>query len=156
MEPKDISLDEATEILDLAPSMVLQRMDSGKLPFTVDQGVRRVLLADVLRLKEAEDRRRSFAAKLGADTEDLESQVRRGSDDFLEDMGYADPDAMRVKIAIANKTALAMDDRGLSWEKAAAITGLAPIVIGAIEDGRVKDIDIEVLQAALTNIEEAE
>lgn len=85
-----------------------------------------------------------------------DEKVDRGSGDFLKDMGYADPDSMRVKFALANKIALTMDDRGLSWEKAAVITGLAPIVIGAIEDGRVKDIDIEVLQAALTNIEEAE
>lgn len=83
-------------------------------------------------------------------------KVVRGSGDFLKDMGYADPDATRQKFALANRIALKMEARSLSWDNAAVITGIPPIVIGAIEDGRVKDIDIELLQAALTALEDPE
>ena len=83
------------------------------------------------------------------------SKIVRGSGDFLKDMGYADPGVMRRKFLLANKIALAMDARGLSWDNAAVITGIHPIMIGAIEDGRVKNFEIEELQAALTALEES-
>lgn len=84
-----------------------------------------------------------------------DNAVVRGSGNFLKDMGYVDPDAMRRKFLLANKIALAMDARGLSWDNAAVITGLHPIMIGAIEEGGVKAFEIEELQAVLTALEES-
>jgi hypothetical protein len=70
--PEELSTEQAADMLDISVAIVWQRMERGKLPFIVVQGVRRIAIADVLRLKELEDRRRKFAAALGADTEDLE------------------------------------------------------------------------------------
>jgi hypothetical protein len=47
-------------------------MDAGRLPFRQVGTHRRIRAADVAALKRFEDRRRSFAAALSADTEDLE------------------------------------------------------------------------------------
>jgi hypothetical protein len=47
-------------------------MDAGKLPFRQVGTHRRIRAADVAQLKKFEDRRRTFAAALSADTEDLE------------------------------------------------------------------------------------
>jgi excisionase family DNA binding protein len=63
--------------LGISRPIVYQRMDAGKLPFREVGTHRRVLLTDVLQLKEAEDRRRKFAAALGADTEDLEANYAK-------------------------------------------------------------------------------
>ena len=41
-------------------------------------------------------------------------QVTRGSGDFLKDMGYDNPDEMRVKFALANSIALTIEDLGLN------------------------------------------
>ena len=46
--------------------------DTGKLPFRQVGTHRRIRAADVAKLKQFEDRRRSFAAAMSADTEDLE------------------------------------------------------------------------------------
>jgi excisionase family DNA binding protein len=70
---EELSPEDASKLLGISRPMVYQRMDAGKLPFREVGTHRRVLLSDVLKLKEAEDRRRSFAAALGADTEDLEA-----------------------------------------------------------------------------------
>lgn len=83
-------------------------------------------------------------------------KVVRGSGDFLKDMGYADPDGMRVKFALANKITLAIEDRCLSPEKAAAITGFSLQNLRRIENGWVDPIDVELLQAALTALEESD
>jgi predicted XRE-type DNA-binding protein len=62
-----------------------------------------------------------------------------GSGDFLKDMGYADPDEMRVKFTLANNIALAIEDRGLKQADAAKITGLAQSDISRIVNGVVKE-----------------
>jgi len=72
-DPEDeISVERAAELLGISTQIVHQRMDSGKLSFRQVGMHRKVLLADVLALKPLEDRRRSFASDLSADTEDLE------------------------------------------------------------------------------------
>jgi len=74
LDPEDeMSPEDAAKLLGISRPIVYQRMDAGKLPFREVGTHRRVLLTDVLQLKEAEDRRRKFAAALGADTEDLEA-----------------------------------------------------------------------------------
>ena len=62
----------AAKILGISRPMVCQRRDSDRLPFREVGAHRRVLMADVLKLKAFEDRRRAFARTLSADTEDLE------------------------------------------------------------------------------------
>lgn len=68
----ELSPEQAAKILGISRPMVYQRIDSGRLPFREVGTHRRVLMADVLKLKESEDRRRTFARALSEDTEDLE------------------------------------------------------------------------------------
>jgi excisionase family DNA binding protein len=65
-------VERAAELLGISAQIVHQRMDSGKLSFRQVGEHRKIPLADVLALKPLEDRRRSFASDLSADTEDLE------------------------------------------------------------------------------------
>ena len=72
-KPEDeVSPERAAELLGVSRPIVYQRMDTGKLPFRQVGTHRRIRAADVAKLKQFEDRRRSFAAALSADTEDLE------------------------------------------------------------------------------------
>jgi excisionase family DNA binding protein len=75
----ELSPEKAAEILGISRPLVYQRMDSGKLPFRQVGTHRRVRAADVAALRQFEEQRRSFAAALSADTEDLEQN-------------YAEPD----------------------------------------------------------------
>jgi excisionase family DNA binding protein len=72
-KPEDeVSPERAAEMLAVSRPIVYQRMDTGKLPFRHVGTHRRIRASDVVELKKSEDRRRSFAAALSADTEDLE------------------------------------------------------------------------------------
>jgi predicted XRE-type DNA-binding protein len=73
-----------------------------------------------------------------------------GSGDFLRDMGYEDPEEMRVKIALANTIALTIEDRKLKQADAAKITGLAQPDISRIVNGVVKDYSVFRLMRVLT------
>lgn len=75
----EVSPEKAAEILGISRPLVYQRMDSGRLPFRQVGTHRRIRATDVATLKQFEDQRRSFAAALSADTEDLEEN-------------YAEPD----------------------------------------------------------------
>lgn len=68
----EVSPEKAAEILGISRPLVYQRMDSGRLPFRQVGTHRRVRAADVAALRQFEDQRRSFAAALSADTEELE------------------------------------------------------------------------------------
>lgn len=74
---QDISPEKAAEILGISRPLVYQRMDAGKLPYRQVGTHRRVRISDVVALKASEDRRRSFAAALSADTEELEEHHAR-------------------------------------------------------------------------------
>jgi excisionase family DNA binding protein len=72
-KPEDeVSPERAAEMLGVSRPIVYQRMDTGKLPFRQVGTHRRIRATDVARLKQFEDRRRTFAAALSADTEDIE------------------------------------------------------------------------------------
>jgi excisionase family DNA binding protein len=72
-KPEDeISPERAAELLGVSRPIVYRRMDTGKLPFRQIGTHRRIRAADVAELKKFEDRRRTFAAAVSADTEDLE------------------------------------------------------------------------------------
>jgi excisionase family DNA binding protein len=68
----EISPEKAAEILGMSRPLVYQRMDSGKLPFRLVGTHRRVLVSDVVALKQLEERRSSFAETLAADPEENE------------------------------------------------------------------------------------
>lgn len=71
--PEDeVSPERAAEMLGVSRPVVYQRMDTGKLPFRQIGTHRRIRATDIATLKQFEDRRRTFAAALSADTEDLE------------------------------------------------------------------------------------
>ncbi|HEV7600104.1 MAG TPA: excisionase family DNA-binding protein [Bradyrhizobium sp.] len=77
-KPEDeVSPERAAELLGVSRPIVYQRMDTGKLPFRQVGTHRRIRAADVAELKLFEDRRRSFAAALAADSEDLEDNYAR-------------------------------------------------------------------------------
>ncbi|HZQ14061.1 MAG TPA: XRE family transcriptional regulator [Pseudolabrys sp.] len=61
--------------------------------------------------------------------------VARGSGDFLRDMGYANPDKMHEKFALANTIALEIEDRGLAVEAAAATCGVSEKELARITCG---------------------
>ncbi len=70
---EEVSPEKAAELLGISRPIVYQRMDSGKLPFRQVGTHRRIRAADVAELKRFEDRRRSFAAAISEDTEELEA-----------------------------------------------------------------------------------
>jgi predicted XRE-type DNA-binding protein len=69
-------------------------------------------------------------------------RVIRGSGDFLKDMGYDNPDEMRLKFALANSIALTIEDLGVKQVEAAKLTGLAQSDISRIVNGIVKDVAV--------------
>jgi predicted XRE-type DNA-binding protein len=73
-----------------------------------------------------------------------------GSGDFLKDMGYEDPEEMRVKFALANTIALAIEDRDLTQADAARVVGLAQPDVSRIVNGIVKDYSVFRLMRVLT------
>jgi predicted XRE-type DNA-binding protein len=74
----------------------------------------------------------------------------RGSGDFLRDMGYDDPDEMRVKFTLANTIAMAIEQRHLKQAEVAKLTGLAQPDISRIVNGVVKDYSLIRLMRVLT------
>jgi predicted XRE-type DNA-binding protein len=74
----------------------------------------------------------------------------RGSGDFLLDMGYDDPDEMRVKFTLANTVAMAVEQRCLKQADVAKLTGLAQPDISRIVNGIVKDYSLIRLMRVLT------
>jgi predicted XRE-type DNA-binding protein len=74
----------------------------------------------------------------------------RGSGDFLQDMGYEDPDEMRVKFTLANTIAMAIEARNLRQADVAKLTGLAQPDISRIVNGIVKDYSLIRLMRVLT------
>ena len=79
-------------------------------------------------------------------------RVIRGSGDFLKDMGYDNPDEMRVKFALANSIALTIEDLGLKQVEAAKLTGLAQSDISRIVNGIVKDVAVFRLMTVLASL----
>ena len=76
----------------------------------------------------------------------------RGSGDFLRDMGYEDPEEMRVKFTLANTIALAIEQHRLKQAEVAKLTGLAQPDISRIVNGIVKDYSLIRLMRVLTAI----
>jgi excisionase family DNA binding protein len=70
----ELSPEEAAKILGVSRPIVYQRMDSGRLPYRQIGAHRRLHLDDVLKLRDFEERRRTFAAALASDTDELESE----------------------------------------------------------------------------------
>jgi excisionase family DNA binding protein len=69
----ELSPEQASKILGISRPMVYHRMDSGRLPFREVGAHRRVLLDDVLKLREFENQRRQMTKALAEDTDDLET-----------------------------------------------------------------------------------
>ena len=74
----------------------------------------------------------------------------RGSGDFLKDMGYSDPEEMRVKFALANMIALEIDDRHLKQAEVARTVGISQSDVSRIVNGVVKEYSIFRLMRVLT------
>lgn len=74
----------------------------------------------------------------------------RGSDDFLKDMGYADPEEMRVKFALANAIALEIEDQNLRQADVAKAAGISQSDVSRIANGVVKDYSVFRLMRVLT------
>jgi excisionase family DNA binding protein len=74
---EEVSPEKAAELLGVSRPIVYQRMDSGRLPFRQVGTHRRIRAVDVAELKRFEDRRRTFAEAISADTEELEAPHAR-------------------------------------------------------------------------------
>ncbi len=72
----ELTPEEAAKILGVSRPIVYQRMNTGRLPFREVGTHRRLLAADVVKLKEFEDRRRAATKAISADTEYLEQAAR--------------------------------------------------------------------------------
>lgn len=75
--------------------------------------------------------------------------VIRGSGDFLKDMGYPNPDAMREKFKLANAIACAIENLGITHAEAAATAYVSESDIDRIVRGRVKDVGADYLERVL-------
>lgn len=74
----------------------------------------------------------------------------RGGGDLLKDMGYADPEEMRVKFALANMMALEIEDRNLKQAEVAKAAGLSQSDVSRIANGVVKEYSEFRLMRVLT------
>jgi len=74
-------------------------------------------------------------------TED-NTTVHRGSGDFLADQGVKDPDEFRVKAHLCNEIGLIVDDRSLTQEKAAEMTGQKQSDISRIINGKFDEYSV--------------
>ena len=72
---REVSPEEAAKLLGVSRPLVYHRMDTGRLPFRQVGSHRRVLFADVLALKAAEDEKRAAARAFGEDTDDQDAPV---------------------------------------------------------------------------------
>jgi excisionase family DNA binding protein len=70
----ELSPEDAAKILGVSRPMVYHRMDSGRLPFRPVGSHRRVLLKDVLALRDFEAGRRQLSRELSEDTDALEPE----------------------------------------------------------------------------------
>jgi excisionase family DNA binding protein len=73
----ELSPEEAAKILGVSRPMVYHRMDSGRLPFRPVGSHRRVLLKDVLALRDFEVERRRVAQELSEDTDALKQKAAK-------------------------------------------------------------------------------
>jgi excisionase family DNA binding protein len=71
-EERDLTPNEASEILGMSRPLVVRRMDAGDLPFRYIGAHRRCRLSDVLSLKIKEDERRKVVEAMAVDTDDLQ------------------------------------------------------------------------------------
>jgi predicted XRE-type DNA-binding protein len=71
-------------------------------------------------------------------------------ENFLAAQGYADPDEMRMKISLANRLALLVDELDLTQSEIAVRTGLAQSDVSRIVNGSVKNYSVWRLMTALT------
>jgi excisionase family DNA binding protein len=70
----ELSPEEAAKILGVSRPMVYHRMDSGRLPFRPVGAHRRVLLKNVLALRDFEAGRRQVAKELSEDADAIEPE----------------------------------------------------------------------------------
>ncbi|MGU3282469.1 helix-turn-helix domain-containing protein [Methylobacterium mesophilicum] len=83
-------------------------------------------------------------------SDDENSGPVRGSGNFLADRGYADPEEASLKILLANKVALLLEDQRMTQVKAAERSGLAQADVSRIVNGLVKDYSVFRLMRVLT------
>jgi excisionase family DNA binding protein len=69
----ELTPEQAARILGISRPLVYHRMDSGRLPYREVGTHRRVLVRDVLALKQFEENRRRASRELAEDTDDLET-----------------------------------------------------------------------------------
>ena len=77
-------------------------------------------------------------------------EAKLGTGNFLKDRGYTDPAETRVKFLLSNEIALALEDKGLSQNAAAELTGLKQPDISRIANGNVGDYSVWRLMRTLS------
>jgi predicted XRE-type DNA-binding protein len=76
------------------------------------------------------------------DVEDDDLTVHRGSGDFLADRGVKDPEEFRVMAHLCREIATTIENRKLTQEQAAVLTGLKQPDVSRIVNNRFQDLSV--------------
>lgn len=79
-----------------------------------------------------------------------EVPVRKGSGNVYADLGYADPEDMKLKAQLVTQIAAVIRERGLTQEEAAEILGLTQPKISNLLKGQFRGISEQRLLRCLT------
>jgi len=75
-----------------------------------------------------------------------------GSGDYLSDRGYKDPAELRAKLLLANKIALELQNRNISQQEGARLTGLRQPDLSRIMNGNVRNYSVWRLLTVLSEL----
>lgn len=114
----EIAMAEAAAILGLSTSVLIQKMETGEVPFRLVPEERWVKMHDVQELKKSIERNREALRALAEDTEGLADILEntppvQGSGSFLKDRGYPDPAMSKERFLLVGRIRIAAEATGL-------------------------------------------
>ncbi len=78
----------------------------------------------------------------------------QGTDNVLEDLGFADAAELSAKAALALKLNKLIDERGLSQIDAATLTGMTQPKVSQVRRYKLQNISLERLMRALVSLDQ--
>lgn len=78
----------------------------------------------------------------------------QGTDNVLHDLGFDDAEELSVKAALALKLNELIDQRGLSQNETAAITGMTQPKVSQVRRYKLQNISLERLMQALVSLDQ--
>ena len=82
----------------------------------------------------------------------MKIEVEKGSGNVYADLGYPNPDEMKIKAGLAMAIARAIQDRGLTQVEAAKRMKLSQPKVSEMLRGRFRGISVEKMMACLQNL----